>query len=186
LITRDGAPDFVKILDFGIAKAPGAEETLRLTNPGLAMGTPEYMAPEQAMGKSADARSDVYATGAIVYEMLCGQPPHEGSNAMEVLSRKATEEPTPPRELQPDIPAELERVVLRALPRDPGARPQTMGQLEYELVRSMEGRGQAVAAVLGLRRETLEAVEGEWAAPREPARRPVEDVLFKLAVEQVG
>jgi serine/threonine-protein kinase len=188
LVTREGVGDFVKILDFGIAKAPGAEQTARLTSPGIAMGTPEYMAPEQAAGKSADTRSDIYSVGALVYEMLLGVPPHDGDNAMEVLSKKATERPVPLRKVRPDIPEGLEQVVLRALEVNPGDRQQTMAQLEYELVRSVEGRGQAVAAVLGIRREAVEAgvpvrpAEGDSGSGR--GGRRVEDVLFELAVEQ--
>jgi serine/threonine protein kinase len=187
LTTRDNVADFVKILDFGIAKAPGAEETARLTNPGIAMGTPEYMAPEQAAGKGSDARSDVYAVGAILYEMLVGRAPHEGDNAMEVLHKKANENPPPVRALRPDVPEGLEKVVMRTLERDAALRPQTMAQLEYELVRSMEGRGQAVAAMLGLRREAIDAGQARPDGNEaRSSRRPVEDVLFELAVGEVA
>src|SRR5262249_47223224 len=101
LTSRDGNADFVKILDFGIAKQDMGNQNLprRLTTPGVAMGTPEYMAPEQAAGKSIDGRVDIYAVGAILYEMLTGEPPHAGANAMEVITKKATEAPTPPRKL---------------------------------------------------------------------------------------
>ena len=110
LIERDGNRDFVKVLDFGIAKTMEAvtERVGRLTNPGMAMGTPEYMAPEQAAGQAVDARADVYAVGAILYEMLSGRPPHEGENIMEVLTRKATVAPTPLAVLRPDVPRDLE------------------------------------------------------------------------------
>ena len=89
--TRDGDADFVKVLDFGIAKTTGGDDRARsgrLTSPGMAMGTPEYMAPEQAAGRPADARADVYAVGAILYEMLTGRPPYEGDNFMEILTRR--------------------------------------------------------------------------------------------------
>ncbi len=91
--------DFVKVLDFGIAKSAEIDEGTssrrgkRLTRPGVAMGTPEYMAPEQAAGHPADPRSDIYAVGSIMYEMLCGSPPYEGDNVMEVLHKKANEAP---------------------------------------------------------------------------------------------
>ena len=87
LVNRVGQTDFVKVLDFGIARSvdiQGIKEG-RLTDPGMAMGTPEYMAPEQASGKSIDARADIYSVGAIMYEMLTGKPPHEGKNLMELL-----------------------------------------------------------------------------------------------------
>ena len=115
------------------------------------MGTPEYMAPEQAAGKAIDGRVDIYSVGAILYEMLTADPPHHGANVMEILAKKATESPTPPRDLNPDVPEALEEVVMRCLERDPDRRPQTMGALEYELTKSAKGRGSAVAAVLGLK-----------------------------------
>ena len=153
LVSREGVPDFVKVLDFGIAKQDMGNQNSprRLTTPGIAMGTPEYMAPEQAAGKAIDGRVDIYSVGAILYEMLTADPPHHGANVMEILAKKATESPTPPRELNPDVPEQLEEVVMRCLERDPDRRPQTMGALEYELTKSMKGRGSAVAAVLGLK-----------------------------------
>jgi len=153
LVSREGVADFVKVLDFGIAKQDMGNQNSprRLTTPGIAMGTPEYMAPEQAAGKAIDGRVDIYSVGAILYEMLTADPPHHGANVMEILAKKATESPTPPRELNPDVPEQLEEVVMRCLERDPDRRPQTMGALEYELTKSMRGRGSAVAAVLGLK-----------------------------------
>ena len=83
----------MKVLDFGIAKTHrgrGAGRERRLTSPGMAMGTPEYMAPEQAAGRPADARTDVYSLGAIMYEMVTGNPPYQGDNFMEILTRRRT------------------------------------------------------------------------------------------------
>ncbi|MBI4508150.1 MAG: protein kinase, partial [Deltaproteobacteria bacterium] len=152
LVVREGTPDFVKVLDFGIAKSAELEEQRneRLTHPGMAMGTPEYMAPEQAAGKPADARSDVYAVGAIVYEMLTGAPPYQGENFMEILTKKATREPTPPGELRKDLPEIVEKLVLRSLARSPEDRPPSMEAFEYELTKCLAGRGVAVAKMLGM------------------------------------
>jgi len=163
LVSREGVPDFVKVLDFGIAKQDMGNQNLprRLTTPGIAMGTPEYMAPEQAAGKAIDGRVDIYSVGAILYEMLTADPPHHGANVMEILAKKATESPTPPRAINPDVPEALEEVVMRCLERDPDRRPQTMGALEYELTKSMKGRGSAVAAVLGLK-PSEEVMSSTW------------------------
>jgi serine/threonine protein kinase len=152
LISRDGDPDFVKVLDFGIAKNIELEETSRqrLTHPGMAMGTPEYMAPEQAAGLPTDHRVDIYAAGSILYEMVVGKAPHAGSNLMAVLNRKATEPVIPPREVRPDLPESLERLILWALRFDPEARPQSMSQMVYELTKLTRGRAGAVASLLGL------------------------------------
>ena len=137
LVRRDGNDDFVKVLDFGIAKTLESvtERVGRLTNPGVAMGTPEYMAPEQAAGQPIDARADVYAVGAILYEMLSGRPPHEGTNIMEVLTRKATVAPTPLEVLRPDVPRDLEILVMRTLAISPDLRPQSMEAMAQELGR---------------------------------------------------
>jgi serine/threonine protein kinase/tetratricopeptide (TPR) repeat protein len=138
LVARDGQADFVKVLDFGIARSMGRAR--RLTNPGVAMGTPEYMAPEQAEGGAVDQRSDIYSVGALIYEMTSGSPPQ--------LSRD--KELIPPRGIKADVPEELDRIAVRALERDPARRYQSMAQLEYDLVKSLFGRPRAVADLLGL------------------------------------
>jgi serine/threonine protein kinase/TolA-binding protein len=152
LITKGGEADVVKVLDFGIAKTTEAEAARerRLTSPGMAMGTPEYMAPEQAAGRAADARTDVYSLGAIVYEMITGVPPYSGDNFMEILTKKATQDPPPPIEVRIEIPAQVSDVVALSMARDPDKRPQTMEALEYELNKCLSGRGVAVAQILGM------------------------------------
>ena len=152
LITRGGEADVVKVLDFGIAKTTEAEAARerRLTSPGMAMGTPEYMAPEQAAGRPADARTDVYSLGAIVYEMTTGVPPYQGDNFMEILTKKATVDPAPPTSVRAEIPAQVSDLVMLAMSRDPDRRPQTMEAFEYELNKCLSGRGVAVAQILGV------------------------------------
>jgi hypothetical protein len=152
LITRDGAADVVKVLDFGIAKTTEAEAARerRLTSPGMAMGTPEYMSPEQAAGRAADARCDVYALGAIMYEMSTGIPPYSGDNFMEILTKKATQDPPAPITVRRDLPAQVSDLVMASMARNPDDRPQTMEKLEYELNKCLSGRGIAVAQILGM------------------------------------
>jgi tRNA A-37 threonylcarbamoyl transferase component Bud32/tetratricopeptide (TPR) repeat protein len=139
LVEKDGKSDFVKVLDFGIAKAPNSDITRKLTTPGIAMGTPEYMSPEQAMGNPADARSDVFALGAILYELLTGTPPHDGEHAVEILSRKLSQKAEPLRKKNPTVPEALEDVIMSALERDAENRPQTMGDFEAALLAAMPG-----------------------------------------------
>jgi serine/threonine protein kinase len=131
------ASEFVKVLDFGIAKSAEVEEYpkrgKRLTRPGVAMGTPEYMAPEQAAGHPADPRSDIYAVGSIMYEMLTGRTPYDGDNVMEVLHKKANEPPAPLGELRPGLPANLVAVVERAMARAPEERPNSMAELARQI-----------------------------------------------------
>jgi serine/threonine protein kinase len=152
LITRDGTADVVKVLDFGIAKTTEAEAARerRLTSPGMAMGTPEYMSPEQAAGRAADARCDVYALGAIMYEMVTGIPPYSGDNFMEILTKKATQDPLPPSMQRAELPGAVSDLVMAAMARNPDDRPQTMEALEYELNKCLAGRGVAVAQILGM------------------------------------
>ena len=152
LITRDGTADVVKVLDFGIAKTTEAEaqRERRLTSPGMAMGTPEYMSPEQAAGRAADARCDVYALGAIMYEMVTGIPPYSGDNFMEILTKKATIDPPPPSMVRSELPGPVSELVMAAMARNPMDRPQTMEALEYELNKCLAGRGVAVAQILGM------------------------------------
>ncbi len=139
-------PDLVKVLDFGIAKSDEVDDSprvgKRLTRPGVAMGTPEYMAPEQAAGHPADPRSDIYAAGSILYEMLTGIPPYDGENVMEILHKKANEPPCPIAELRPDVPAPVVALVDKAMARNPSERPQSMAEFarqirEVELVLSV-------------------------------------------------
>ena len=133
----DATLDLVKVLDFGIAKSDEIDDSprigKRLTRPGVAMGTPEYMAPEQAAGHPADPRSDIYAVGSILYEMLTGIPPYDGENVMEILHKKANEPPRPILEMRPDVPAQVVALVDRAMARDPAARPQSMAVLARQI-----------------------------------------------------
>ncbi|HWM88631.1 MAG TPA: protein kinase [Kofleriaceae bacterium] len=178
LTVREGAADFVKVLDFGIAKSSEAEEARgkRLTHPGMAMGTPEYMSPEQAAGRPADERCDVYAVGAILYEMLTGTPPYEGDNFMEILTKKATVDPVPPGSVRPELPPMVEGLVQSAMARDPAVRPPSMEAFEYELTKCLAGRGVAVAKILGIPSESPLLGMGGTYLPRDevtPVSSPV-------------
>ena len=129
MVTPEGR---LKVLDFGLARRrawaadlPASEleaETWSRTAPGLIVGTPAYMAPEQIAGDALEASADVYAAGCVLYELLTGRPPHVGSSTAEVLRRSLTETPRPVAELRPDVPAGLAAVVARALAREPASR----------------------------------------------------------------
>ena len=173
LVARDGEADFVKVLDFGIARSVD-RKSRRLTNPGMAMGTPEYMAPEQAMasgggdGNNVDRRSDIYSVGALLYEMISGVPPHQGVTYQDILSQRARALPESLRVAQPELPEDLDRAILRALEPDPEQRYQTMAQLQYELTKIVWGRPRAVAELLNMREpnarlETPMGLRNRWA-----------------------
>ncbi len=140
LIEKNGRSDFVKILDFGIAKV--ARESGRLTRTGMIFGTPQYMSPEQAAGTSIDERTDIYSLGIIMYEMLCGRVPFEADTFMGVLTKHLYEEPIPPNRLVPPvkIPSALEAVLLTSIAKKPDRRYQSMRDMCDDLVAVQEGR----------------------------------------------
>lgn len=139
LISRDKDPDYVKVLDFGIAKV--ARETGRLTRTGTIFGTPQYMAPEQAAGTTMDLRVDIYSLGIILYEMLCGKVPFEADTFMGVLTKHLYEQPIPPSQvLKEGLPRSVECIILKALSKKPDRRFQTMADFHADLRAVMEGR----------------------------------------------
>jgi serine/threonine protein kinase len=121
----------VKVLDFGISKV--SETGDGLTKTGTVMGTPDYMAPEQARGDRVDARADIYAVGAILYRALTGRKPFEGSDPMAILTAVLTQEPERPSTLEPSIPLSLELVVQRTMAKNPSERFPSMDALEHAL-----------------------------------------------------
>ena len=132
---REGKRDFVKILDFGIAKVGLEDGGERLTRSGMVFGTPHYMSPEQAMGKKPDNRVDVYSVGVILYEMLTGEVPFNADSFMGILTRHISDKPTPPRELREDIPQEVEAIILKALSKKPEGRYQSMAEMAVAISR---------------------------------------------------
>src|SRR3954465_4444144 len=139
MITPGGllSRETVKLLDFGIAKLGdrSVRATQKLTQHGMVLGTPAYMAPEQAAGQEADVRSDVYSCGIILYQMLTGRRPFEADSNIEVILMHINTQPKPPREVAAGawIPDAIERVVLRALSKRPALRFQSARELREAL-----------------------------------------------------
>jgi serine/threonine-protein kinase len=122
LTSLGGEHDFVKVLDFGIAKIMQDTDPT-MTRTGWLLGTPRYISPEVVSGKPADARSDVYGLGAVLYFLLCSKPPFDGESASAVVFAQVHHKPTPPSQrIGRPIPADLEAVVMRALRKDPNER----------------------------------------------------------------
>ena len=132
---RGGIFDFAKLLDFGLVKT-GGEADVEITHEGLALGSPLYAAPELTVGDNEiDARTDIYSLGATAYFLLTGRPVFAGENPLKIVFAHAYEQPTPPTELQSDIPAELEAIILRCLAKSPDDRFASVEELEQALAR---------------------------------------------------
>ncbi|MBL8799708.1 MAG: ABC transporter substrate-binding protein [Planctomycetia bacterium] len=163
----------VKILDFGLVRP--AEDSARLTQTGMVMGTPAYMAPEQADGTPLDARADLFSLGCVLYEMAAGEPPFTGSSTIAILKATALKEPRPLHELNPSVPAALASLIKRLLAKKPQDRPESAAEVIAEL--------EAIAAEHHL----LEPRKLSGAYPRRPApaqhsRRQTVAIIAGLAL----
>jgi tRNA A-37 threonylcarbamoyl transferase component Bud32 len=157
LIQRGGDPDFVKLLDFGIVKLLDENEELELTRAGQVVGTPTYMAPEQARGeKNVDGRADLYGVGAILYRMVTGQRPYTAPNFNALLFAIAQGQLVRPRKLEPGVSPHLEAAILRAMAIDPRARFQTAAEFDEALDEDDRTRERSAA----------DAARAGWAARR--------------------
>jgi eukaryotic-like serine/threonine-protein kinase len=135
LITLDGS---VKVTDFGIARAVNTEESL--TQQGSVMGTATYFSPEQAEGANVDARSDVYSLGIVLYEMLAGRPPFQGDSPVAVASKHVRENVPLVRDFDPEVPAPIEAITMKALAKQPAARYGSAEAMRADLLRYVDGK----------------------------------------------
>ncbi len=136
LVKARGGGDTVKVVDFGIAKAVGGDETgQKVTKTGLVVGTPEFMSPEQLSGDKLDGRSDLYALALVFYRMLSGKLPFEATTVQETMIKRLTDEPTPLADVRPDLsfPAGLQPVLDTALARTPAERYQTVAKFAADI-----------------------------------------------------
>lgn len=150
----------VKVLDFGIAKLQhGALGQVHKTRTGALLGTPLYMSPEQCVGgKNVDQRTDIYSLGVILYEMATGRRPFDSEGVYELIHMHVNQAPTPPAQQRPDLPPELETIILRALAKDPAERQPSMAVLLSELELSRGNPAASSEALARAQRETLRAV----------------------------
>jgi serine/threonine-protein kinase len=132
--------DFLKVLDFGIAKIEGAEEDATVTRAGWVHGTPAYMSPEVCNGERADARSDVYSLGSVLYFLLTGTPPFTAPTAAAVMVAHVSEQPDLPSQRGP-VPADVEKVVMRALEKEPELRFQSAREMDLALAECKDASG---------------------------------------------
>jgi beta-lactam-binding protein with PASTA domain/tRNA A-37 threonylcarbamoyl transferase component Bud32 len=128
----------VKVMDFGIARAV-ADTSATMTQTAAVIGTAQYLSPEQARGETVDARSDLYSTGCLLYELLAGRPPFVGDSPVSVAYQHVREAPVPPSQLDPELTPEIDAVVLKALAKDPDDRYQSAGEMKADIARLLSG-----------------------------------------------
>ncbi len=179
LVRHGSRDDFVKVLDFGIAKVGNAADK-KLTQAGQVFGTPHYMSPEQCSGREVDHRTDIYAIGVMLYEMATGQVPFDADNLMGVLTKHVYENPIPPRELPPpvNVPAGLEAIILKALAKQPEHRYQSMAELRADL--DVVAQGGTPKAVM----EAIETASMIGAAPPPGYAPPIARGVANVQVEE--
>ena len=154
----------VKVMDFGIARAV-ADSGATMTQTANVLGTAQYLSPEQARGETVDARSDVYSTGCLLYELLTGRPPFQGESPVAVAYQHVRENPLPPSSLNPDIGGEADAIVMKALTKNPANRYQSAAEMRTDINRALQGATVAAPPVMA------EPLTQPLTAITEPAER---------------
>ncbi|MDZ5444256.1 Stk1 family PASTA domain-containing Ser/Thr kinase [Micromonospora sp. 4G57] len=144
MLTQTGQ---VKVMDFGIARALASGATT-MTQTSAVIGTAQYLSPEQARGEAVDARSDVYAAGCVLFELLCGHPPFVGDSPVSVAYQHVREAPPTPSDINPDVNPAVDAIVLKALSKNPLNRYQSAGEMRADLLRAAAGRPVLATPVL--------------------------------------
>ncbi|GAU66699.1 putative serine/threonine-protein kinase [Streptomyces sp. NBRC 110611] len=145
MLTRTGQ---VKVMDFGIARAMG-DAGMTMTQTAAVIGTAQYLSPEQAKGERVDARSDLYSTGCLLYELLTVRPPFVGDSPVAVAYQHVREEPQQPSAFDPEITPEMDAIVLKALVKDPDYRYQSADEMRADIEAALDGQPIAAASALG-------------------------------------
>ena len=140
MVTRNGD---IKVMDFGIARSM-SDNQATMTQTAQVIGTAQYLSPEQARGERVDARSDLYSTGCLMYELLTGRPPFTGDSPVAIAYQHVRENPVPPSVVDPEIPPWADAIVLKAMAKDPADRYQSAAEMRMDIQRAMNGM--AVAA----------------------------------------
>ncbi|MBD0841109.1 MULTISPECIES: Stk1 family PASTA domain-containing Ser/Thr kinase [unclassified Streptomyces] len=145
MLTRNGQ---VKVMDFGIARAMG-DSGMTMTQTSAVIGTAQYLSPEQAKGEQVDARSDLYSTGCLLYELLTVRPPFVGDSPVAVAYQHVREEAQPPSVFDPEITPEMDAIVLKALVKDPNYRYQSADEMRLDIEACLDGQPVAATAAMG-------------------------------------
>lgn len=173
LVTVSNDPYFVKVLDFGVAKLKASDSSIgTLTQNGAIFGTPKYMAPEQCRGREVDGRTDIYAMGVILYQLMVGQTPFGGDSPLAIMLQHVQNDPKPPTLLKPelDIPKEVEGLVMKCMQKDPAGRYQSAGEFLAAI--------SSVEAMLGNRYAHVVYVEPSVREARKKASKAEAPTVF--------
>ena len=179
LLTHDGT---VKVTDFGIARA--WDDSEELTRTGAVIGTATYFSPEQAQGEPADERSDIYSLGVVLYEMLVGRPPFKGDSPVSVAYQHVQEPALLPSADNPDVPANLERIVMRAMDKVPELRYQSAMELRGDLLRTLRGDEPVAAAAVPVSDAPTQILQ-EMPAPTVPPEETYRQVAAEREPSQL-
>ncbi|MBC6457168.1 Stk1 family PASTA domain-containing Ser/Thr kinase [Actinomadura sp. HBU206391] len=139
----------VKVMDFGIARAMD-DSAATMTQTAQVIGTAQYLSPEQARGERVDARSDVYSTGCVLYELLTGRPPFQGDSPVSIAYQHVREDPIPPSQLDPQIPPWADAIVLRAMAKSADDRYQSTSEMRADIQRALQGQPVSAAATMAM------------------------------------
>ena len=190
MITPQGT---VKVMDFGIARAV-SDSAATMTSTAAVIGTAQYLSPEQARGESVDARSDVYSMGCLLYELVTGAPPFSGDSPVAVAYQHVREDPRLPSSINPQVPAELDAILLKAMSKNPANRYQSAAEMRNDLLRALAGQRVEATPVMGDAEKTtiLAATPGgygggygnddRWNDEDEQARRRKRKIIAIVAV----
>ncbi|MCW2912429.1 MAG: hypothetical protein JWN52_497 [Actinomycetia bacterium] len=163
----------VKVMDFGIARAM-ADSAATMTQTAQVIGTAQYLSPEQARGERVDARSDLYSTGCLLYELLTGRPPFTGDSPVAIAYQHVREEPIPPSQVDHEIPQWCDAIVLKAMAKDPANRYQSATEFRADLQRAMQGMPVAAsAASTMMMSQHTSVLPPSSAGPPTQAQRPM-------------
>jgi predicted Ser/Thr protein kinase len=179
MLTQNGQ---VKVMDFGIARALASGATT-MTQTSAVIGTAQYLSPEQARGEAVDARSDVYAAGCVLFELLCGHPPFVGDSPVSVAYQHVREDPRAPSEINRDVTPPIDAIVLKALSKNPLNRYQSAGEMRADLLRAATGRPVMATPVL---REQETMPMGAASAATTVVRRPQGQPTRAIPAARVG
>ncbi|MGH2817861.1 MAG: Stk1 family PASTA domain-containing Ser/Thr kinase [Actinomycetota bacterium] len=188
MLTSDGQ---TKVTDFGIVRALGGDGDLTMTQTGMVIGTASYLSPEQAQGNPVDARSDVYALGCVLHEMVTGQVPFTGDTPLSIAYKQVREDPKPPSMVNPDVPSGMDAITMKALAKNPDNRYSSAAEMREDLQRFLSGQSvqatplmadQTMVAPAGGGTRVMERAEEEEYEPPEGRRRAAFYVVVALLI----